>query len=453
MEHPQRRRQLGLFVIGSSLLLSAMAVFFGGTPHLFQKRNSYTIVFKDYAPNVSKGTPVRKSGVRIGEVESVDLDDTTGQVRVRISIEPKYTIRDNEQAVIVPDLLSRDTTIDFMPAQEEKPKTKPAPPQTKADIVPAALHAQNPPPPAKQEPQPPQPNPLGNPIPPGSEIKGVVPPDLKQMLREASEVLPSAQMSLNQIRKSVERFERVAPILENTLEEYTELARSLREVVPEVRRTNDDIRVAVVRTSKTMDEAQDAIRQYKRLGERVDVMLQTNREDIDRIIRNVSDMSQRVVALLSDENQRNFSAGLRNLQSMTKNLDDLSTQLRTQTLPQLDGVLLNVQQLTKPLADRADRIAQNLDAGIANLARTAGVFGDAFSQNGSMQRFLNDPAIYTNLNDASLMLVRILPRVDRVMKDLEVFADKIARHPETIGVGGAVRPSAGLKDPPGGPHH
>ena len=31
---------------------------------------------------------------------------------------------------------------------------------------------------------------------------------------------------------------------------------------------------------------------------------------------------------------------------------------------------------------------------------------------------------------------------------VEVFADKIARHPESIGLGGAVRPSAGLKDMP-----
>ena len=32
--------------------------------------------------------------------------------------------------------------------------------------------------------------------------------------------------------------------------------------------------------------------------------------------------------------------------------------------------------------------------------------------------------------------------------DVEIFADKIARHPEALGVGGALRPSNGLKEPP-----
>jgi len=48
--------------------------------------------------------------------------------------------------------------------------------------------------------------------------------------------------------------------------------------------------------------------------------------------------------------------------------------------------------------------------------------------------------------------VRILPRVDRILRDIEVFADKIARHPESLGVGGAIRPNSGLKDPPNVPY-
>jgi phospholipid/cholesterol/gamma-HCH transport system substrate-binding protein len=41
-----------------------------------------------------------------------------------------------------------------------------------------------------------------------------------------------------------------------------------------------------------------------------------------------------------------------------------------------------------------------------------------------------------------------MPRVERALKDLEVFADKLARHPESIGLGGALRPSSGLKEAP-----
>jgi phospholipid/cholesterol/gamma-HCH transport system substrate-binding protein len=67
---------------------------------------------------------------------------------------------------------------------------------------------------------------------------------------------------------------------------------------------------------------------------------------------------------------------------------------------------------------------------------------------GTLRRFIADPTLYNQLTDAACMVTRILPRLDRVLRDVEVFADKIARHPESLGVGGAVRPSAGLKEPP-----
>jgi phospholipid/cholesterol/gamma-HCH transport system substrate-binding protein len=38
-----------------------------------------------------------------------------------------------------------------------------------------------------------------------------------------------------------------------------------------------------------------------------------------------------------------------------------------------------------------------------------------------------------------------MKNLDLVMKDLRVFSDKIARHPELIGAGGALRGSSGLK--------
>ncbi len=39
------------------------------------------------------------------------------------------------------------------------------------------------------------------------------------------------------------------------------------------------------------------------------------------------------------------------------------------------------------------------------------------------------------------MMARIMPRLDRALRDLEVFAGKLARHPELIGLGGAVTES------------
>ena len=70
---------------------------------------------------------------------------------------------------------------------------------------------------------------------------------------------------------------------------------------------------------------------------------------------------------------------------------------------------------------------------------------------GTLQKVLTDPALYNSLNDSAASLTRTLLRVEKIAQDLQVFADKVARRPEVIGVGGAVRPSAGLKESPNAP--
>lgn len=471
MDTEKQQFRLGAMVFGSGVLLAVLAVFFGGSPRFLQSRARYTIIFED-APGVVRGTPVRKSGVRIGEVESVSLDNARNVVRVVIAIDPAFSLRDTEEPQIVPDLLSRDTTIDFFPIPPARPDR--LKPQSRQNSIVPAQFVQGPepgmgPPAGEKAKQPDPPAGPGNIIPPGAEIKGRTPPDVRQVLRDANDIIPSVQQSINQISKSVARFEKLFPVLEDTLREYSELARSLNEAVPELRRTNDEIRVVVRKVSaldpevrKALDEIESVARQYKRVGERVDVLLQTNQDAIDKTIKNVQLVTQRIGDFLNDENQKNFAASLKSLQNLSRSLESLAGQAQKETLPRfqdtltkLDAVLFNVNRTVTPIADRSEKIVRNLDTTIEQVARLVGNLATAFPANGqgdgSIQRLLSDPSLFNNLNDASLMLTRILPRVDRILRDFEVFADKIARHPESLGVGGAVRPSAGLKDPPGAP--
>jgi phospholipid/cholesterol/gamma-HCH transport system substrate-binding protein len=69
------------------------------------------------------------------------------------------------------------------------------------------------------------------------------------------------------------------------------------------------------------------------------------------------------------------------------------------------------------------------------------------SENGSMQRFATDPELYENLNDSAAALSNLVQSLDPVLKDIRIFSDKVARHPELMGVSGAIRPSSGIKEP------
>ena len=79
------RFRLGVFVLGAFLLLGVLIILFGGYPTYFKPANHFTIMF-DTAPGISAGTPVRRSGVKIGEVNKVVLEDETDILETGIEI-------------------------------------------------------------------------------------------------------------------------------------------------------------------------------------------------------------------------------------------------------------------------------------------------------------------------------------------------------------------------------
>ena len=450
------RWAIGLFVLAAFVLLGALIVMFGSLPTYFKPSNTYTIRFVD-APGVAPGTPVRRSGVRIGEVREVTLDDERGIVRVRIAIDPRFTLRRNEQPILTVGLLGSDAVIDFVPqpVEEGQPVDRSA-------------------------------------IEPGSEIVGTRPPSVNTLLNRASEVAPTAQDTLNEIRRSLQRLERMSPLAEETMREYRDLAKDVRKSIPDLNRTNQeyqnlakDVRRIIPDLEKTNKEYQDLGREMRkalpgaqqnlddigatariwgRLGERLNVWVQTNQEAVTKAVENLNVVLTRMSNVLNEENQRNLTAILKNsrvaserFDSISRNLDGILEDSRPlpkhmdNTLTRTDEAMIALQRAVKPYADRSETTARNLDESMAKINQNLtdlGALMRVLDQDGTIQRLLKDPSLYNRLDDAACALARSLPRLDRILKDLETFADKLARHPELLGVRGAVRPSEGLKDPP-----
>jgi phospholipid/cholesterol/gamma-HCH transport system substrate-binding protein len=429
------RFRIGVFVLASLLLLAVLITLFGSFPRLFVRSHEYTVRFAD-APGVESGTPVRRSGVRVGEVKHVTLDDETGEVRVQIMIERQYTLRRNEQPTLVHGLLGGDTSIDFVPVRA------------------AGEQADR------------------SPVPPGSELVGAREPTVNTLLAGAAEVLPTTQEALNDIRKSAQRYERMAPLIEETTREYRDLARATREAVPELRRTNEEIR-ELVRASretvpdvrKTNDQLQATLITWQKAGERAKLILDRNEDKINESLDNLNESLKRANNVLSDENQRNLTAALRNIRTGTdnlpaisKNTDELLRESQktvrkiNDSLSKADEVMGNMQQATKPFADRSNSIAKNLDESTARLNTVLTDLQELFKAidrgDGTLKKIINDPALYNHLDEAACILTRLLPKLEPILRDVNVFTDKIARHPESLGVRGAISPSGGLKESP-----
>src|SRR5262245_56610707 len=106
------RFRLGIFVFAALLVLSVLITLFGGLPPLFRHTNPFTVV-SPTASGLQPGSPVRKSGVRIGDVRTVELDDETGKVYVGIEVDQHITLRKSDRPMLVTALLGGDAFIAF----------------------------------------------------------------------------------------------------------------------------------------------------------------------------------------------------------------------------------------------------------------------------------------------------------------------------------------------------
>src|SRR5262249_34983299 len=154
----------------------------------------------------------------------------------------------------------------------------------------------------KDKPSPPDQPPQRVPAKPGTEFTGKTQADVAALVSEFSKVTPSAQEAFLEATRTLERYRRMSPQIED----------ALRDLL------------------RTTDEMQVTSRSWGRVGERVDVLIQTNQDKLIKTLDTLNDTVVRVASVFSDENQRNLattlknaSAGSKNLESIAKNTDEL----------------------------------------------------------------------------------------------------------------------------------
>jgi phospholipid/cholesterol/gamma-HCH transport system substrate-binding protein len=108
--------RIGLFVIVSGLVLTMMVVWFGETPSLLRDQVYLKVRYTE-APGVLEGVPVRKSGIRIGEVVAIAFDERPNQpdgVIVTLALERRYHVREGAVPRLTRSLIG-DVAIDMEP--------------------------------------------------------------------------------------------------------------------------------------------------------------------------------------------------------------------------------------------------------------------------------------------------------------------------------------------------
>jgi phospholipid/cholesterol/gamma-HCH transport system substrate-binding protein len=214
-----------------------------------------------------------------------------------------------------------------------------------------------------------------------------------------------------------------------------------------------------------LDSFQQTSREWQTVGHNLNRLLDGNHGNLQLVVERAAEslnqfsrtmrtldatleQTSRIVA--NPQTGENLARTLATLPELTAETQKTVAAVRG-AVERMDENLRNLSAVTTPLSKRGVTLATRLDQTLANLESLSAElaqFAKALNSNdGSIRKLAADPQLYVNLNRSAESAAILLQNLEPVIKDLRVFSDKVARHPELIGVSGALRGSSGLKDP------
>jgi phospholipid/cholesterol/gamma-HCH transport system substrate-binding protein len=205
--------------------------------------------------------------------------------------------------------------------------------------------------------------------------------------------------------------------------------------------------------------------EWRKVGEQLNGLMDTNRgqlhlviertavslEEFTQAMRHAQTTLANVNGVLGDPAaQEALHKALASLPVMVEETRQAIAAVRTAVV-KADANLENLQAVTEPLGKRTASIATRLDNTLANLEAVSQEVNHlaklAAHEDGTIRRFATDPALYQNLNQTAESLAVLMQNVEPILRDVRIFSDRVARHPEILGISGAMVPSSGVKVP------
>jgi phospholipid/cholesterol/gamma-HCH transport system substrate-binding protein len=196
--------------------------------------------------------------------------------------------------------------------------------------------------------------------------------------------------------------------------------------------------------------------EWRKVGKNLNDLASTQRGNLDQVIEQTAEsLHQFTVTMRSlnqtvadPEAQESLRTTLATLPKMMEESRQTIQSIRAAVV-KADVALGNLSEVTGPLAKRSNSIAIRLDNTISSLEAVMAemaVFARAMnSENGSLGLLARDPKVYRNLEQTTAAMALMMKNLGPLMEDLRVFSDRIARHPELLGIQGVIEPSSGIK--------
>ena len=217
---------------------------------------------------------------------------------------------------------------------------------------------------------------------------------------------------------------------------------------------------------QTMASFAETSGQWSEVAKNINGLVGGQRGELERAVRQSAEALQQFSRTMSTANDLFSSANQvigdpkqqqnlrRSLDALPRLVGETEMTLRTvrKTVLTVNTNLENLQGVTDPLARRGGSIVGRLDKTLGNLelltTDLARFSRTVNTPDGSLTRLARDPSLYRNLNGSASSLSVLLKNLEPVIRDLRIFSDKVARHPELLGVRGVLKGSAGVKEVP-----
>jgi phospholipid/cholesterol/gamma-HCH transport system substrate-binding protein len=412
---------VGVLVLASAIVAVLLIAFFGAIPKFWVEKYRFTVNFPS-APNVTIDTPVRKNGVLIGRVAKIDLrKQRNGGVDLLLEVDREFELMAGETPRIrTGSLISGDSIIEFV--------------EPNSGSLLARFDGSA-----------------------GSPRDGVL--DEREMAiaqtpigeREfvaRGEVVPDPLEAVGDLVGLTNSMQKMAERLDNVLAVAQDMAGG----------EEGSIRDAAQTFKATLDNINNTVSTINRIGSQVE------RAQIPELVAEalnaVPDLFKEAQSTLAQlqrtlKGVEEFSI---QLESISKEFDGIGETVRS-AMENADQAIANIAEITEPISQRSDEIANNLVRSLGNidaLAADLQIFARRLNNSrGTIARLVDDPTLYGKIAD-TLDSIRnvsgnvegLSRRLQPILDDIRVATDKLARDPGQIGVRGALsgRPlGAGLK--------
>lgn len=381
MDEKVLQLRVGIFVLLAIVILLAL-IYLNSEVW----KGQYTVYVKPRtAPGVKVNTPVRKNGVLIGRVSSVQTDNN--MVTIGMGIDNDEAIYENEVASIGTESILGDAVIEILPMPIED---------------------------------------RGSPLPAEGLIKTVA------IQRNPMEIVDVALNLEGQISDTLESIKNTATTFELTAAQVGEAGKG----VSDLSQTIQDV------LDSDDGEFKDLIADFREVSRKTQVAL----DNFNNIFENINDVvgdpefKNRFNDTLDKfpeifEEVRGAITDVREtVTSFQKISDTADTNLR------------NLETFTESLKDNGPEILETVNERLANvdevfeqIQNAAKSLGKLSSSEGTIGKLLNDPELYNAALDAVQNIRDQTVKVEPLINDLRTFTDSIARDPGQLGIRGAVR--------------